>query len=195
MSTAHIYGDPPTQVCRESSALGYGLAPHVGREWERAFNESVLDTQRAVILRTSFVIGRNRGAGGGALDTLGLLARIGLGGRVGSGTQGMSWIHELDINRIIDRGLTDENMSGTYIVSAPNPVSQNDFMTGLRKAVRMPIGLPAFGWMVRIGAPLVLRTDPELALYGRYVVPGRLQTEGFDFRFPNLAEALQDLYS
>ena len=119
MSTAHIYGDPPTVICTEESALGYGLAPFVGQAWEEAFHASVLPSQRGVILRTSFVLGRDRGAGGGALSTLGLLARVGLGGKVGSGTQGMSWIHEVDMNRLFERGLTDTTMQGVYIASAP----------------------------------------------------------------------------
>ncbi len=102
MSTAHIYGDPPTLLCDEDSAFGYGLAPFVGRAWEEAFRESVLPGQRQVVLRTSFVIGRDRGVGGGALKTLRLLARLGLGGTVGTGTQGMSWIHELDMNRLFE---------------------------------------------------------------------------------------------
>src|ERR1700733_15151113 len=85
MSTAHIYGDPPRVTCTEDSPFGYGLAPFVGRAWEDEFRASVLPTQRQVILRTSFVIGRDRGAGGGALARLRMLARVGLGGRVGSG--------------------------------------------------------------------------------------------------------------
>jgi NAD dependent epimerase/dehydratase family enzyme len=105
----------------------------------------------------------------------------------------MSWLHELDMNRIFERGLTDPNMQGAYIASSPNPVSQQDFMRTLRQTVGMPIGLPAFEWMVRLGAPLLLRTDPELALYGRYVIPQRLLDEQFEFRFPNLHEALRDL--
>ena len=66
-------------------------------------------------------------------------------------------------------------------------------MRTLRHAVRMPIGLLASSWMVRIGAPLLMRTDPELALYGRYVVSKRLREIGFEFRFPVLADALHDL--
>jgi len=193
MSTAHIYGDPPEIVCDESSPFGYGLAPFVGRAWEEAFAESALEHQRQVVLRTSFVIGRDRGAGGGALARLCLLARIGLGGRVGSGRQGMSWIHEADMNAIFDRAITDDTMRGAYIATAPKPVSQAEFMRTLRRAIGMPIGLPASSWMVRIGAPLLLRTDPELALYGRYVVPARLTEEGFGFRFPSLDTALEDL--
>jgi NAD dependent epimerase/dehydratase family enzyme len=97
MSTAHIYGDPPHIICTEESPFGYGLAPFVGRAWEEEFRANVLPSQRGVVLRTSFVIGRDRGAGGGALARLRMLVRLGLGGRVGSGTQGMSWIHETDM--------------------------------------------------------------------------------------------------
>ncbi|MBK9119035.1 MAG: TIGR01777 family protein [Phycisphaerales bacterium] len=193
MSTAHIYGDPSSVVCTEDSPFGYGLAPFVGRAWEDAFDAGALPGQRRVILRTSFVIGRDRGAGGGALRRLRTLARFGLGGRVGSGRQGMSWIHEADMNRIFERAIRDERMHGAYIASAPHPVSQAEFMRTLRRAMRMPIGLPAFEWMVRLGAPLVMRTDPELALYGRYVVPDRLVQEGFEFRFPRLDAALAEL--
>lgn len=193
MSTAHIYGDPPTLVCVENSPAGYGLAPTVARAWEQAYAESVLPTQRGVVLRTSFVIGRDRGAGGSALGTLRLIAKLGLGGRVGSGRQGMSWIHELDMNRLFERALTLETMQGMYIASAPNPVSQVEFMRTLRRAIRMPIGLPATEWMVRLGAPLLMRTDPELVLYGRYVLPQRLLDEGFEFRFAQLDDALADL--
>jgi NAD dependent epimerase/dehydratase family enzyme len=85
-------------------------------------------------------------------------------------------------------------MTGFYIASAPNPIPQVEFMRTLRKVIGMPIGLPAFEWMVRLGAPLLFRTDPELALYGRYVVSKRLAEEGFVFRFPDLESALRDLY-
>ena len=193
MSTAHIYGDPPEVLCTEESALGYGLAPFVGKAWEEAYAASVLPSQRQVILRTSFVLGRNRGAGAGALDTLLPLTKVGLGGKIGSGTQGMSWIHELDMNLLLERGLTDAQMRGVYIASAPNPVSQVEFMRELRRAVGMPIGLPAFSWMVRIGARFLLRTDPELGLYGRYVHSRRLAEESFEFQLPTLHEALQEL--
>lgn len=193
MSTAHIYGDPPTALCTEDSAFGVGLAPLVGKAWEDEFQRSILPKQRPVILRTSFVIGRDRGAGGGALSTLKRIAQFGLAGRIASGTQGMSWIHEHDLNRLFERGLTDSQMQGPYIASSPNPVSQVEFMRELRRAVGMPIGLPAFAWMVRCGAHYVLRKDPELILYGRYVRSQRLQDEQFAFEFPQLRTALQDL--
>ena len=194
MSTAHIYGDPPLAVCTEDSVTGIGFAPTIGTAWETAFAESRLPQQRGVVMRTSFVVGRDRGAGGGALSKLGLLARIGLGGRVGSGTQGMSWIHEADLNQIFASAIVDDSMAGAYIVSSPSPVSQQNFMRSLRKVIGMPIGLPATELMVRIGAHLIMRTDPELALYGRYVIPQRLIDAGFTFQFPQLESALADLY-
>ena len=193
MSTAHIYGDPPEVECTEDSSFGYGLAPDVGRAWEDAFRFNVLPSQRGVILRPSFVIGRNRGSGGGAIARLRTLVRFGLGGTVGSGNQGMSWLHETDMNRMFERALTNKSMSGAYIASAPHPVCQRVFMKEMRNAMRMPIGVPAFEWMVRIGAPLLMRTDPELALYGRYVVSKRLQEENFTFCFPDLRGALADV--
>jgi uncharacterized protein (TIGR01777 family) len=193
MSTAHIYGDPPSVWCDEDSPTGYGLAPTVGIAWEKEFSHALLPQQRGVVLRTSFVIGRNRGAGGGALAKLVPLARCGLGGAVASGRQGMSWIHEVDMNRLFERGLADESMTGVYVASSPHPVSNAEFMRSLRLAApwpKVPLALPAFGWMVRIGAPLLLRTDPEIAIYGRYVTSSRLEREGFAFTYPRLPEAL-----
>lgn len=193
MSTAHLYGDPPSVVCDESSAAGIGLAPTVAKAWEAALAENVLPDQRWVVVRTSFVIGRDRGCGNGALARLVPLARWGLGGRVGGGKQGMSWIHEVDMNRILTRAVEEPTMQGAYIASSPHPVSQVEFMRALRRAVGMPIGLPATEWMVRLGARWLLNTDPDLALYGRYVVPRRLLDEGFTFEYPELPPALNHL--
>ena len=193
MSTAHIYGDPPTAICTESSAFGYGLAPDVGRAWEAAFAASKRPSQRGIVLRTSFVVGRDRGAGRGAMGRLVPLARFGLGGRVGHGRQGFSWLHEADFHAIVQRAIDEPAMEGAYIVSSPQPVSQADFMRALRHAVGMPVGLPTPAWAVRVGAATLLNTDPGLALYGRYVRPQRLLDDGFPFRFPTLPEALADV--
>lgn len=190
MSTAHIYGDPPEVVCSEDSPPGYGLAPFVGQAWEKAFQEAVLPNMRQVIFRTSFVLGRR----GGAFPKLALVARMGLGGKVGHGKQGISWLHEADMNRLFVRAITDESMKGVYVATAPNPVSNAEFMKRLRKETGMPIGLPAMDWMVRLGARFVLNTDPELALYGRYCVSRRLAEEGFEFMYPTIEAALHDIY-
>lgn len=199
MSTAHIYGDPPSAICDEDSPTGYGLAPDVGRAWEAALRENVLPSRRWVALRTSFVIGKPNPGGAGALGKLGRLSRLGLGGVVGSGTQGMSWLHELDMHRMFERAISDPTMTGVYIASSPNPVSQREFARTLRRHAgglgSLGIGLPAPAPLVRLGAHLVLRTDPELALFGRYVLPKRLIDERFEFKFPTLDAALDDLYS
>lgn len=189
MSTAHIYGDPPSLVCEEDSPTGYGLAPTVGLAWERAFENSVPAGIRKVILRTSFVLGR----AGGALPRLSRLARLGLGGTIGHGRQGMSWIHERDMNRLFEWALVNSSMQGTYVATAPEPVSNAAFMKALRHAVGRRFGLPTPEIGVRVAAPLIMRTDPELALYGRYCVSRRLREEGFEFRYPTLAPALADL--
>lgn len=189
MSTAHIYGDPPTVECDEDSAFGFGLAPIVGRAWEAALAAAAPSGLRTVVLRTSFVLGGT----GGALPTLARLARWGLGGTIGHGRQGMSWIHEHDMNRLFERALLDPTMRGAYLATAPRPVSNRDFMRSLRRALGRPFGLPAPAFAVRIVAPLLLRTDPELALYGRYCVSRLLAEDGFAFEFEELEGALRHL--
>lgn len=189
MSTAHIYGDPPSNICDEDSPFGYGLAPIVGKAWEDTFHRVAPTSIRKVILRTSFVMGRK----GGALSTLAHLARFGLGGTIGSGTQGMSWIHEDDMNRLFLRAIHDNTMQGAYIATAPNPVSNKHFMRALRKATHRPFGLPAYALMVNIVAPYIMRTDPELVLYGRYCVSKRLAEEGFKFEYGEIEGALKNL--
>lgn len=188
MSTAHIHGDPESEVMKEGSDPGLGFAPEVGKAWEEAFKAAVLPEMRQVVLRTSFVLGET----GGAMDKLRMLAKYGLGGTVGSGKQGMSWIHVADMNALFIRAIENPKMQGIYVSTAPNPVSNKEFMRLLRKAVGMPIGLPAPAFMVRIGAKL-LDTDPELALYGRYCRSERLEKEGFKFQYPELADAFQEI--
>jgi uncharacterized protein (TIGR01777 family) len=190
MSTAHRYGDSAEVVCDESSTFGYGLAPYVGAKWEEAYLQSVLPNIRQVIVRTSFVLGRS----GGALKTMAQLTKFGLGGKAGNGQQGISWIHEEDMNRIFIDAIENEQRTGAYNATAPKPVSNEVFMNALRKALNMPIGLPAFSWMIKLGAMFILKTDPDLVLAGRYVVPKRLEDEGFEFLYPSVAEAFESLF-
>jgi len=189
MSTAHIYGDPPSVHCTESSSTGYGLAPTVGKAWEKTFLKVLPQDIRGVRLRTSFVIGKN----GGALSGLKNIVRLGLGGTVGAGTQGMSWIHEYDMNNLILKAIEEEKYKGYYISSSPNPVSNKEFMRELRKMMKIPIGLSAPSGIIKFGAKYLFGTDPELVLYGRYVKSERLDKEGFEFKFPTLSSALKDL--
>ncbi len=194
-ATGSIKGKPVIDfTAPRLHALGpRGLLSHVGCYRiirEDAYARAVLPQMRQVILRTTFVLGR----GGGALPRLARLVRWGLGGTVGHGRQGISWIHEQDMNQLLVRAILNHGMKGAYLATAPNPVSNAEFMRELRQVLRAPFGLPAANWMVRLGAPLIMRTDPELAIYGRYCVSRRLREEGFDFMFPDLASALRDLY-
>ncbi len=156
--TAHIFGDTGDEILDDDSPIGTGFAPEVGVAWERALNEANLPGARKVILRISFVIGRD----GGALATLSRLARCFLGGTVGNGRQYISWIHQHDVNRLFIRALTNERMAGTFVATAPNPVTNREFMAELRSSVHRPWSPPTPGFMVRLAAPL-LGTDPELA--------------------------------
>ena len=189
-ATAHIFGDTADEILDESAPTGTGFAPVVGTAWEKAFDEADLPHTRRVTLRISFVLGRE----GGALRTLARLARFGLGGSAGTGRQYMSWIHEADLNRIILRAIDDSSMQRVYVVTAPNPVRNDEFMRLLRKAVHRPWSPPVPEAIVRVGA-WMMRTDPELALMGRRCVPTRLLREGFRFEFPELKGALDDLLS
>lgn len=191
MSTAHIYGDSVSQVCDENSSTGYGLAPFVGKAWEKTFLTALPNNTRGVRLRTSFVIGRN----GGALSSLKRIVNLGLGGKVGNRNQGMSWIHEFDLNNLIYEVITNDKYNGFYIASAPNPVSNQKFMKELRKKMNPFIGLSLPPFMIKFGAKYIFKTDPELAIYGRYVKSRRLKDEGFAFKYPDLSQALENLFS
>lgn len=187
--TAHIYGDPPNQVCDEDTTPGYGLAPFVAQRWEAAFNTALPATTRGTILRTSFVIGNT----GGALPVLTRIARLGLGGTIGHGRQWISWLHIEDFCRIVERAITDADMQGIYNVTSPEPATNRDFMHRLRRATHRPTGLPAPAWLIRLAAATVLDTDPELVLFGRNITPKRLTELGYDFAFPTLDAALTNL--
>jgi uncharacterized protein (TIGR01777 family) len=189
MSTAHIYGDPPSTVCDENSPFGYGLAPTVGQAWEAEFESACPASTRSVVLRTSFVLGRQ----GGAFPTLRRVAALGLGGKMGTGTQGISWLHVDDMNRIFEDALLNETRNGVYIATSPEPVSYLDFMRSLRTRLGMPIGLPGSAIGLRFLCATVLDSDPELVLSGRYCVPKRLMDEGFSFNYATLDEALVEL--
>ena len=191
MSTAHLYGDSVEAICDENSTFGYGLAPYVGKKWEEAYGQSVSPSIRQVIVRTSFVLGKS----GGALKTMALITKLGLGGKAGHGQQGISWIHEEDMNKIFIDAIENEKRNGAYLATAPNPVSNEVYMKALRKALNIKIGLPNFTWMIKLGAAVIMRTDPDLVLAGRYCVPKRLLDEGFKFLYPSIDEAFENLFT
>ena len=193
-ATAHIVGDPEPRetICDERTAPGpeREMAPRVGVAWEEAFEAARLPEQRGVVLWISFVLGR----GGGAYERLSRLVRWGLGGTVGRGDQWISWIHQADLNRLMVAAIEESAYQGVYMVTAPEPVTNRDFMAALRRAHGRPWSPPAPALAVRLASRWVLDTDPELALLGRRCVPTRLREEhGFAFTYPRIDEAMREL--
>ena len=128
----------------------------------------------------------------GVFDVLTGLVKKFLGGRNGDGRQYVSWIHEDDFVAAIDRLIADESLEGPVNVASPNPLPNSDFMKVLRQANGVKFGLPASRWMLEIGARL-MKTETELLLKSRRVVPGKLLAAGFKFQFPHWAAACKDL--
>jgi uncharacterized protein (TIGR01777 family) len=161
----------------------------VARAWEQALNEARTPATRRIALRTAMVLGNGRNS---VLPVLRRLARFGLGGKMGTGRQFVSWIHEVDFCRAIEWLIAHEDFTGPVNLAAPNPVPNRELMESMREVCRVPFGLPATQWMLELGA-FFLRTETELIIKSRQVVPGRLIGAGFQFRFPHLREALVDL--
>ncbi len=129
---------------------------------------------------------------GGVFDVFLGLVRHGLGGRQGSGNQFVSWIHEDDFVRAVDFLIDDEGFAGVVNLASPNPLPNRDFMGELRTAWGIRIGIPSPSWMLEVGT-FLMRTESELVLKSRRVVPGRLMNAGFKFQFPEWAAAARDL--
>ncbi len=157
--------------------------------WERALNEAQTPRTRRIALRTTMVLGH---ASNSVFPVLCRLARFGLGGQMGNGKQFVSWLHGVDFCRAVEWLVQHEEVSGPVNLSAPNPLPNVEMMRLFREAVGAPFGLPATEWMLEIGA-FFLRTETELILKSRRVVPGRLLAGGFEFRFPTMREAIADL--
>jgi hypothetical protein len=161
----------------------------VATAWERALAAARTPATRQVALRTAMVLGAGANS---VFPTLRRLVRLGLGGPLAGGGQFVSWIHETDFCRAIEWLIEHEDFSGPVNVAAPNPVTNRELMRTLRDACGVPFGLPAARWLLELGA-FVLRTETELVIKSRRVVPGRLLAAGFPFRFPDLRPAVADL--
>jgi len=129
---------------------------------------------------------------GGVFDTLLRLVRFGLGGTTASGLQFVSWIHDADFVGSIDYLIALDEIDGAVNIASPNPLRNREFMKALRQAWGTHMGLPAASWMLEI-VTIFLRTETELVLKSRRVIPGRLAEAGFQFQFPEWAAAAQNL--
>lgn len=161
----------------------------VARAWEKAFYATELKRTRKVALRSAMTFTPDRG---GVFDVLLRLVRLGFGGQQGPSTQYISWIHEADFIRAVEFLIARDDLSGVVNLASPNPLSNREFMMELRRAWGKRLGLHIPEWMLEIGAFLI-RTESELILKSRRVVPGRLREAGFEFRYPLWPDAAREL--
>ena len=193
---AHRYDSPNDERTgilggRESNApSSWRFSIDVARAWERAFEESATDRTRKIALRSAMTLSPDSG---GVFDTLLGLARHGLGGSAGHGRQFMSWIHYEDFIAAVRWLIDREDIEGVVNVAAPNPLPNAEFMRLLREACGASFALPTSRWMLEVGA-VFMRTETELILKSRRVVPARLLERGFTFQYPDWRSAAQDLW-
>jgi hypothetical protein len=192
---AHTYGTPNDET---SGVIGgnepdapdtWRFSIKVATEWEKALDEIPAPNTRKVKLRSAVVMSPDQG---GIFDTLLGLVRRGLGGTSGDGHQYVSWIHEKDFIRAIYFLIEREGVEGSVNLASPNPLANREFMAELRHAWGTKVGLPSSRWMLEIGA-FFLRTETELVLKSRRVIPGRLLQEGFSFSYPDWQNAAREL--
>lgn len=199
MSTATVYSHRFDGANDEATGIIGGNEPdvpdywafsvHIAQAWERAQERAATPETRKVALRAAMVMSPDRG---GVFDVLSRLARLGLGGPVAGGAQYVSWIHDRDFARAVAFLIEREDLAGPVNLASPNPLPHRDVMRELRRAWRMPVGLPATKWMAELGA-FAMRSDTELLLKSRRVVPGRLVEAGFSFERPHWADAAAEL--
>ena len=187
-SSATIYGySEEKNMTEDDGEIGDDFSMTVCKKWEEAFNRYQFDDVKKVALRITLVMGKD----GGVLPVMKKMAKIGGGGKNGSGRQFISWIHEDDFYRVI-RFVMDEKMEGPVNIGVPNPVTDVYFNALLRKRVGAWFGPPKPVFALEIGA-FLMRTETELLLKSRRVYPQRLLDAGFTFEYPVLSKAFDAL--
>jgi len=188
-STATIYRHAEDKPMTEASGeIGTGFSVDVAKEWEKSLFSYKLTQTRQVALRITIVLGK----GGGVMPAFQNLVKFGLGGVQGTGSQMFSWIHIEDLYRIILFLNENENLSGVFNCASPQAVTNRELMAHLRSAMNQNFGLPSPKWLLEMGAVLI-RTETELILKSRWVVPERIEKEGFEFTFDTLEKALKQI--
>jgi uncharacterized protein (TIGR01777 family) len=188
-STATIYRHAEDRPMTEKDGeIGSGFSVDVAKEWEQSLFAFHLPQTRQVALRIAIVLG----ADGGVMEPYLNLVRFGLGGVQGTGKQMFSWIHIEDVYQIVQFIHDHKELSGVFNASAPQPVTNREFMNHLRKAKNQRVGFPSPKWLLEVGA-VFMKTETELILKSRWVLPDRLQQEGFEFTFNTLDKALKQI--
>jgi len=187
MSTLAIYGDAGDQILTESSqaAAGPRQMAGVAKSWESAATDA--PAMRKVLLRTGVVLQ----PGTPALNRLVRITKLFLGGKVASGKQWVSWIDYRDFIRAVDFIIKEPGLSGVVHVTSPSPVTNADLMRTLRNSYNRPWSPPTPALLIKVGATLLFRTDPMLALTGRRAVPQKLLEKGFVFEIDSISKAIR----
>lgn len=194
LSSLAIFGDSGEEVVTETTTpptSGLPQQVEVCQRWEAAYKTATAGVERSVLLRPAIAIG---GGGDPVSLQLGRLARVGLGGKIGSGQQWVSWLGSEDFFDLLVRAVVDSEMHGIYHLTSPNPVRNEELMAAYRAAEGMKFGLPSPKLVTTAGAWL-LGADPALALTGRRCVPARLLGEGYQFRTTDISEAVSGAVS
>lgn len=168
--------------------MGEGFSVEVCKLWEHTFKGFNIPKTRKIILRSALVLGN----GGGVFPEFKKLVQMGLGGKMGSGAQMVSWIHERDFAKAVHFLIEHQTCSGIFNLSAPTPLSNKDMMSSLRRQMNIRFGLSSTEWMLKLGTWLK-QTEAELVLKSRWVVPTRLQSAGFDFEFREFGKVVDNL--
>ncbi|WP_420595621.1 TIGR01777 family oxidoreductase [Deinococcus sp.] len=188
-SSATIYRDArDTPQTEAEGEIGKGFSVNVAQRWEAALGEEDLPRTRRVALRTALVYGLGEG---GVMQTTDTVVRLGLAGAMAGGGQHVSWIHDTDFCRAAEF-LIDHELSGPVNVTAPQPLTNSEFLAAYRQAWGATLGIPSTAALIRLGA-LLLGSEAELLLKSRWVVPQRLLDAGFTFEHPSWPVAIDDL--
>ncbi|WP_339145577.1 MULTISPECIES: TIGR01777 family oxidoreductase [unclassified Sutcliffiella] len=190
-STATIYRHAEDRAMSETNGeIGEGFSVEVAKAWEKSFFDFNLSQTRQAALRIAIVLGKD----GGVMTPFKNLVTFGLGGVQGPGTQMFSWVHIEDVYKIMLFLRDRKDLKGVFNCSAPNPISNKQFMTVMREKMNRKIGLPSPRWMLEIGA-VFIRTETELILKSRWVIPERLEQEGYQFKYAKIDDALAEILS
>jgi uncharacterized protein len=188
-SSATIYVHSEIHLnTEENGIIGDDFSMNICKSWEKEFFTIKNENVRKVALRTSIVLGNN----GGAFPKLKLITILGLGGKQGRGNQNVSWIHIDDFCKAVEYIINHENIVGAINITAPNPLSNEEFMRKLRKEMKVTFGLNAPVWQLEI-ASIFLKTETELLLKSRNVYPEKLMKSGFEFSYPNIESTFKNL--
>ena len=185
-SAVGFYGNQGDRKVTETTPPIDEFTHQICRQWEGAALEAAESGCRVCIIRTGLVLDE----GGGMLSKMVPAFKAGMGGHLGTGNQWMSWIHREDLVGIFALLLNRKDLSGTFNGTAPNPATNREFTRTLAKALHRPALVP----MPAIALKLMLGEMSHLLLTGQRVLPARLLNEGFTFRYPSLAKALDAIY-